>query len=325
MASQMITKPCDTCGAAVTRRAYEFNGKSVYCSRECFGAGHSKIMGGENNPNWQKVALSCGRCGQPVMKSPSRLLTSEKVYCSKSCRSADMSERFSGEANPFWGGGKVECPCAACGKMVHRAPSAVRGAVYCSKKCQDSVGRVIVPCDWCGAEKEMTKWEQGRTPNHFCNRECFAAWQKSDKNPQNKQIRVTCTMCDQEFMRSPSGYREGKPNFCSKTCADVHQKQLRGLNHWNWRGGGKIYYGDNWSEQRRAAVRRDNYRCQRCRRFRGQEGAKLDVHHIKPFKSFGYIPGVNENYKEANDLSNLVTLCKSCHTTVEPRGKRSKT
>ena len=36
-----------------------------------------------------------------------------------------------------------------------------------------------------------------------------------------------------------------------------------------------------------------------------------------PFRSFGYIPGVNENYVTANVLENLMTLCSACHQRVE--------
>jgi DEAD/DEAH box helicase domain-containing protein len=41
------------------------------------------------------------------------------------------------------------------------------------------------------------------------------------------------------------------------------------------------------------------------------------VHHVIPFRSFGYVPGVNENYRQANALGNLLTLCAACHQRVE--------
>ena len=46
-----------------------------------------------------------------------------------------------------------------------------------------------------------------------------------------------------------------------------------------------------------------------------------DVHHVRPFRSFGYLPGVNEAYLEANRLDNLRTLCRTCHQRLE-RGVR---
>jgi DEAD/DEAH box helicase domain-containing protein len=41
------------------------------------------------------------------------------------------------------------------------------------------------------------------------------------------------------------------------------------------------------------------------------------VHHIQPFRTFGYVRGENDKYLEANRLENLVTLCPSCHRRVE--------
>jgi DEAD/DEAH box helicase domain-containing protein len=40
-----------------------------------------------------------------------------------------------------------------------------------------------------------------------------------------------------------------------------------------------------------------------------------------PFRSFGYVPGLNESFRPANRLENLATLCRSCHLRVE-QGQR---
>ncbi len=79
-------------------------------------------------------------------------------------------------------------------------------------------------------------------------------------------------------------------------------------------------YGPNWPEQRDKARARDGYRCVLCGAPESP-GRQHDVHHIRPFRSFGYLPGVNENYRLANQLDNLRTLCRSCHQKVE-RGQR---
>ncbi len=79
-------------------------------------------------------------------------------------------------------------------------------------------------------------------------------------------------------------------------------------------------YGPNWPEQRAKARARDGYRCVLCGAAE-PPGQPHDVHHIRPFRTYGYIPGVNENYKLANRLENLRTLCRSCHQKVE-RGQR---
>jgi DEAD/DEAH box helicase domain-containing protein len=75
-------------------------------------------------------------------------------------------------------------------------------------------------------------------------------------------------------------------------------------------------YGPNWDAQRALARARDGYRCVQC--GRAEEGGRQhDVHHIQPFRSFGYVPGLNENYRQANDLDNLQTLCRACHARAE--------
>ena len=79
-------------------------------------------------------------------------------------------------------------------------------------------------------------------------------------------------------------------------------------------------YGPNWPEQRHKARQRDGYRCTVCGAAE-RPGRQHDVHHIRPFRSFGYVPGVNENYKLANRLENLRTLCHPCHRKVE-QGQR---
>ena len=76
-------------------------------------------------------------------------------------------------------------------------------------------------------------------------------------------------------------------------------------------------YGPNWPQQRDAARARDGYRCTRCGVTEDDTGREHDVHHLQPFREFGYVRGVNDFYVEANRLENLITLCRSCHRAVE--------
>jgi DEAD/DEAH box helicase domain-containing protein len=83
-----------------------------------------------------------------------------------------------------------------------------------------------------------------------------------------------------------------------------------------------IDYGPNWSAQRDAARARDGYTCRHCSAPE-REGRQHDVHHVTPFRAFGYVPGVNDLYKLANQLENLITLCPACHRRAErTRGAR---
>ncbi len=74
--------------------------------------------------------------------------------------------------------------------------------------------------------------------------------------------------------------------------------------------------GPNWDEQRNRARARDGHRCRHCGAPERPDRAH-DVHHVEPFRNFGYIRGKNANYLQANRLENLVTLCRSCHRRVE--------
>lgn len=75
-------------------------------------------------------------------------------------------------------------------------------------------------------------------------------------------------------------------------------------------------YGPNWAEQRARARERDGYRCRTCQAPERPD-REHDVHHLRPFREFSYIPGENANYLEANALDNLVTLCHDCHVKAE--------
>ncbi|MFN2203890.1 MAG: DEAD/DEAH box helicase [Caldilineaceae bacterium] len=75
-------------------------------------------------------------------------------------------------------------------------------------------------------------------------------------------------------------------------------------------------YGPNWGEVRRLVRERDGYRCTKCGRPE-PEGREHDVHHLIPFRVFGYVPGLNDHYLQANRLDNLVLVCRTCHQRLE--------
>nr|MBP8125499.1 DEAD/DEAH box helicase [Caldilineaceae bacterium] len=75
-------------------------------------------------------------------------------------------------------------------------------------------------------------------------------------------------------------------------------------------------YGPNWQEQRAKVRARDGYCCTQCGVPEAQ-GRQHDVHHVRPFRTFGYVPGGNEHYRLANQTSNLVLVCRRCHQRLE--------
>jgi len=135
-----------------------------------------------------------------------------------------------------------------------------------------------------------------------------------------------------------TGYRKIK-RYTHETLAwaaiDLPEQELHTVGYWltlSWKLTAylqetgvllpPIDYGPNWSAQREAARARDGRRCRRCGAPE-REGRQHDVHHIIPFRTFGYTPEVNDFYKLANQLENLITLCPSCHRRAErTRGAR---
>jgi DEAD/DEAH box helicase domain-containing protein len=74
--------------------------------------------------------------------------------------------------------------------------------------------------------------------------------------------------------------------------------------------------GPNWEQQRNLVLERDGHRCRHCGAPERPDRTH-DVHHVQPFRTFGYVRGQNDHHLEANRLENLVTLCRSCHQRVE--------
>jgi DEAD/DEAH box helicase domain-containing protein len=95
---------------------------------------------------------------------------------------------------------------------------------------------------------------------------------------------------------------------------DAAVDRLRAAGWWQFDPVG--YRGPNWQEQRDAARARDEYRCRHCGAPERSD-RQHDIHHLTPFRDFGYVPGENERYRAANQLDNLVTLCRVCHRRAE--------
>jgi len=65
-------------------------------------------------------------------------------------------------------------------------------------------------------------------------------------------------------------------------------------------------YPSNWERLRKEVYERDNFTCQNCGSLGGQKGnTELHAHHVVPKAKGG-----------GHHLSNLKTLCKSCHNAV---------
>ncbi len=68
-------------------------------------------------------------------------------------------------------------------------------------------------------------------------------------------------------------------------------------------------YGEHWAHIRETILHRDGYRCSLCR-LQPDNLSALHVHHKVPLRTF-------RSQEEANQPSNLITLCERCHQRVE--------
>lgn len=110
-----------------------------------------------------------------------------------------------------------------------------------------------------------------------------------------------CKYCDTRMEVLKTDWERGRGRFCSHEClsawmSDQHE--------------GEAVYNGRWRQARRDALRRDEYKCQNCGVDQDELGQNPDVHHIQPVRTF-------DDPQEAHVLTNLVSLCKSCHTRVE--------
>jgi len=159
-----------------------------------------------------------------------------------------------------------------------------------------------------------------------------------DGERSNEKARVSHALGELLVTTRATGYRKIK-RYTHEVLAwapiDLPEQELRTIGHWvalseeltaRLQDAGvlppPVDYGPDWSTQRDAARVRDGYRCRHCGAAE-LDGRQHDVHHLTPFRAFGYVPGVNDLHKLANRLDNLTTLCPACHRRVErARGAR---
>jgi DEAD/DEAH box helicase domain-containing protein len=117
---------------------------------------------------------------------------------------------------------------------------------------------------------------------------------------------------------------------------DLPPREFETTAYWTWIGPEVVKrleaegvlkapndYGPDWPSARDAARARDGYRCRQCNAPE-RDGRMHDVHHLRPFREFGYVAGENRNDRLANALENLITLCSTCHHRAEAaRGART--
>lgn len=173
------------------------------------------------------------------------------------------------------------------------------------------IREVVVECDYCGCETTQSSKNNKRNDNNFCDNECYGQWRSEltgEDNPKYNRTPVLCTHCESEMLIQNNKLERDDNHFCNMNC--YRSWLRRNIN------GERITYGNNWNKISSTIRDRDG-ECVECgisnKDCTDKYGCQLHVHHITPLKSF-------ENLSKANEPENLISLCPSCHITVEYNG-----
>lgn len=215
---------------------------------------------------------------------------------------------------------KLKCgnpkPCVVCGGSVPVFYSSCKsfygGRRYrprkptCSYKCAiellKSRKRPKKKCPECG----VLFWPRtnGSKPSsNYCSNRCRLA-----HDTKRRWIPVECHHCHRRFTKDRCQvFRKRRKTarvFCSKRCVQLFHV---GENSPLFRGDKDPNRGAEWNRLAETIRVRDSHQCRRCGRSQLENRQKLSVDHVRPWREF-------TDKKEANDPSNLVALCRKCHS-----------
>jgi len=272
-------------------RQYVERGRSITDIADELGVDHTTIS------KWRrkldipkpsaKVTLECPVCGDEFTRSKSRIERAKHAsVCSRDCHYQGRSE------------GIIKREVEGGYKHSHYA-----GESNGQARVGAEENTVEIDCRFCGDSFQAPE-SQDRV---YCSRQCY-------EQSRNRQ-QATCSKCGDKFTHPSSDDRK----YCSRTCFEsVHSKRMAGENNPAYKDGSaadkRCHRGPHWSRIRRRVYERDEYTCQRCGvkcisrgDYDGTNGERIiQAHHINGYES-----------PEDNDLSELVTLCASCHGAVE--------
>jgi hypothetical protein len=260
----------------------------------------------KNHPQYtERKIIECDNCGEEFKQ----IRSSNKRYCSEECYHKDRRHE------------RTTLQCKNCDKKFKAMNWELDDRKYCSIQCamDDRDDKCIeVKCTKCNNILQVIQSKYEKQENFFCDQQCYHEYYTGTNHP-NYQTRYTinCDHCNTKFNAIEAFI--GKNNFCSIECQHKWQSENRnGENHPSYKGGPTKFRGEKWYIQRKKALERDNYKCQRCGKTQEQiidsdhQFTRPDVHHIIPFRRF-------DKPIEANKLQNLICLCKTCHGIIENR------
>jgi 5-methylcytosine-specific restriction endonuclease McrA len=110
-----------------------------------------------------------------------------------------------------------------------------------------------------------------------------------------RRVEKVCAVCGKSFI--VKYHVKDTAKYCSRAC------NAKGKDRGARTAAKIVRQSAKYKEWRTAVFTRDDYTCRRC----NKRGGHLHAHHIKPFALFPEL---------RMDVSNGLTLCVPCHTTV---------
>jgi len=173
----------------------------------------------------------------------------------------------------------------------------------------------------CEEKYEVYESRSGNGRGEYCSKECqyshldnYASGEEHVQYDEAAHETVSCKYCGDEFEEYTCRLNSGRGVFCSNECLnDWRSENIRGEEHPRYVDGEQRYYGRSWPEKREDALERADYTCEHpdCDEDDKSLPVTPHVHHIIPFRMFN-------DSEDANKLSNLLVLCPSHHSKIEP-------
>jgi len=165
---------------------------------------------------------------------------------------------------------------------------------------------IIIKCLKCN--KRFKSRTNSRT---FCSRKCANSY-NGFKYFKGRKIHWNA-----KISKAIQGMYDKGKIFGWKSVDIPNRKVLKREESYLWKGGISYSYGFNWRGQRLLVLKRDKHTCQICAKSKKKLKRSPDIHHIIPFELFvSRYTSIAEASVYANQVSNLITLCHSCHTTI---------
>lgn len=209
---------------------------------------------------------------------------------------------------------RVVMKCPVCQTIFTRSPSKLRNSLdqcekmthTCSPSCMGVMKThqrtVKLTCEGCGEPFTLSLSEHTRRlkrgdGHHFCSNACYGRHRSQTYVGENHhnytRKEVVCSHCGKVFLRQESKTKTWvtKTPFCSKGC---YHKHLSGRHTQKGTGRGSLRsYPEEFKKLRKEILKE-----------------ALCVVCMYPAKDVHHLDGNPEN----NLLSNLVPVCRRCHT-----------